>query len=274
METTAAVAGHYGKQGLLESILDALRAAGEESRRAHRRRPRDVRSLSPSRSRRDARAPWPRGPASGRARHRRQRWHRRARPHARRSRLLGDRARLDRGVLPHRSRAHRTSRPRRPRHVSPRERARDAVRGRSVRRRVDAAQLDEHRRQGRLYGEIARVVRRGGKLAMHEIMAGPEGPPHFPVPWASVPTISFLRAPDVVRKLIGASGFLERAWQDVSAAALAWLRERLAATPSSPAARTSPAARPRRRERCCATSPPATAEEHRIAVIEAVFDRD
>ena len=53
----------------------------------------------------------------------------------------------------------------------------------------------------RLYKEIARVVRRGGKLAMHEIMAGPEGPLHFPVPWASVPTISFLRAPDAVRKL-------------------------------------------------------------------------
>ncbi len=33
METTAAVAGHYGKEKLLETILDALRAAGKDPER-------------------------------------------------------------------------------------------------------------------------------------------------------------------------------------------------------------------------------------------------
>lgn len=69
----------------------------------------------------------------------------------------------------------------------------------------------------RLYAEIARVVRSGGRLAMHEIMAGPEGPLHFPVPWAPVPAISFLRPPETIRTLVRASGFREHAWLDVSA---------------------------------------------------------
>jgi SAM-dependent methyltransferase len=36
----------------------------------------------------------------------------------------------------------------------------------------------------RLYGEIHRVLRPGGRLALHEILAGPVSPIHFPVPWA------------------------------------------------------------------------------------------
>ena len=125
----------------------------------------------------------------------------------------------------------------------------------------------------RLYAEIARVVRRGGLLAMHEIMAGPAGPPHFPVPWASVPTISFLRAPDAIRRLIAAQGFRERVWRDSSSAALTWLRERLAATPASPPPLglhllLGPAAGEMLRNVA------RNLEEGRVAVVEAVFDRD
>ena len=125
----------------------------------------------------------------------------------------------------------------------------------------------------KLYSEIARVVRRGGLLAMHEIMAGPEAPPHFPVPWASVSTISFLRAPDAVRRLIEASGFRERVWRDSSTPALAWLRERLAATPQSPpplGLHLLLGAAAGEMLRNVARN----LEERRIAVVEAVFDRD
>ena len=42
--------------------------------------------------------------------------------------------------------------------------------------------------KSRLYEEIYRVLRPGGKLAMHDAMAGPGGPLIFPVPWASDPS--------------------------------------------------------------------------------------
>ena len=35
-----------------------------------------------------------------------------------------------------------------------------------------------------LFTEMHRVLRPGGKLALHDVMAGPVQPVHFPVPWA------------------------------------------------------------------------------------------
>ena len=81
----------------------------------------------------------------------------------------------------------------------------------------------------RLYAEIHRVLRPGGHLALHEIMAGPVAPIHFPLPWARGPEISFLRLPEEVRALIASIGFDETAWVDDTASALRWFRERLAA---------------------------------------------
>ena len=81
----------------------------------------------------------------------------------------------------------------------------------------------------RLYAEIHRVLRPGGHLALHEIMAGPVAPIHFPLPWARGPEISFLRLPEEVRALIASIGFDESAWVDDTASALRWFRERLAA---------------------------------------------
>jgi len=81
----------------------------------------------------------------------------------------------------------------------------------------------------RLYREIHRVLRPGGRLGMHEIMAGPTQPIHFPVPWAPGPAISHLRTPEAVRVLIAGAGFEEVAWQDQTELSLGWFRERLAA---------------------------------------------
>ena len=81
----------------------------------------------------------------------------------------------------------------------------------------------------RLYAEIHRVLRPAGRLALHEIMAGPVASIHFPVPWARGPEISFLRPPEEVRALITGIGFEESAWINETASALRWFRERLAA---------------------------------------------
>ena len=65
-----------------------------------------------------------------------------------------------------------------------------------------------------LFTEMHRVLRPGGKLALHDVMAGPVQPVHFPVPWAPDPSMSFLAEPEESRALILATGFEELAWQD------------------------------------------------------------
>jgi ubiquinone/menaquinone biosynthesis C-methylase UbiE len=76
--------------------------------------------------------------------------------------------------------------------------------------------------KARLYGEIARVLKPGGRLAFHDIFAGPAGPPHFPVPWAEDASINHLIAPAALRRLLESQGLVIAHWDDVSERARAW----------------------------------------------------
>jgi hypothetical protein len=71
----------------------------------------------------------------------------------------------------------------------------------------------------RLYAGFHRVLRSGGLLAFQEPMAGPAGPPIFPVMCARDAAQSFLRSPDEMRGFIEAAGFRVRVWDDVTAEA-------------------------------------------------------
>lgn len=82
--------------------------------------------------------------------------------------------------------------------------------------------------KARLYAEVARVLRPDGRLAFHEIMAGPNTPIYFPVPWATDGHISFLRTPQEIRTLLQGNGWSEHAWNDKTATSLAFFQERLA----------------------------------------------
>ena len=79
----------------------------------------------------------------------------------------------------------------------------------------------------RLYHEAYRVLRPGGRLALHEILAGPVQPPHFPVPWAKGSEISFLRTPEATRRMLKEFGYVERIWHEATDESTAWFRERL-----------------------------------------------
>ncbi|MFN3322275.1 MAG: class I SAM-dependent methyltransferase [Bryobacteraceae bacterium] len=73
-----------------------------------------------------------------------------------------------------------------------------------------------------LYREIARVLRPGGRFALHDILAGPGGPPHFPVHWAEEASLSFLIAADELRQLLECSGFRVLTWLDTTEISLRW----------------------------------------------------
>ena len=80
--------------------------------------------------------------------------------------------------------------------------------------------------KARLFRELARVLSPGGRLAMHEVMAGPEQPAHFPVPWARTAEISFLVTADEFRRHATAAGLREQTWRDASTESLEWFRAR------------------------------------------------
>jgi SAM-dependent methyltransferase len=63
-----------------------------------------------------------------------------------------------------------------------------------------------------LYSEVARVARPGGRFALFDVLAGPNQPIHFPVPWASDQSFSFLLSPEETRTLITTAGFRELTW--------------------------------------------------------------
>src|SRR5216683_736422 len=72
----------------------------------------------------------------------------------------------------------------------------------------------------RLYAEMHRVLKAGGRLALQEVVAGQGGEPHYPVPWAPEPSISFLLSAEATRVKLEAAGFRVVTWQDTTRATL------------------------------------------------------
>lgn len=84
------------------------------------------------------------------------------------------------------------------------------------------------------YGEIARVLKPGGKLAFSDILQGPGGPVIFPVVWAMDASISHLAAPEDLRALLAGLGLHEAYWRDVTEEGIAQSRRQLALPEDDP----------------------------------------
>ncbi|MBU0691711.1 class I SAM-dependent methyltransferase [bacterium] len=76
--------------------------------------------------------------------------------------------------------------------------------------------------------EIRRVLRPSGIYAFYEVCAGKLSPPLFPVPWAGNEQMSFLISPEEFQVSLESKGCSISEWQDNSEVCLNWFRKRVA----------------------------------------------
>jgi sarcosine/dimethylglycine N-methyltransferase len=68
----------------------------------------------------------------------------------------------------------------------------------------------------KLYREVRRVLKTGGRFAFQEMIAGTTSASYFPLPWATDATENFLIPADAMRSLLGECGFAADYFEDVS----------------------------------------------------------
>lgn len=82
------------------------------------------------------------------------------------------------------------------------------------------------RERDKLYAELRRVLKPGGRLVFFDIYAA-EGklPLEFPVPWAEIAENSYLQTESETKASLEGEGFAVTVWDDVTAATMAWFGE-------------------------------------------------
>jgi ubiquinone/menaquinone biosynthesis C-methylase UbiE len=77
----------------------------------------------------------------------------------------------------------------------------------------------------RLYGEVWRVLKPGGRFGIYDLLQGASGDLVYPVPWARDASTSFLVPPDELRRLLDDAGFAILSWRETAAEAQVWLEQ-------------------------------------------------
>ncbi len=68
----------------------------------------------------------------------------------------------------------------------------------------------------KLYAEVNRVLKPGGRFAFQEITAGETATCYFPLPWATDPADNCLISADEIHSVLGESGFIAEFFEDAS----------------------------------------------------------
>ena len=125
----------------------------------------------------------------------------------------------------------------------------------------------------RLYGELFRVVRPGGRLLLYDIVAGPGGAVRFPVPWATDPSISFLSRATQLGDGLREAGFDVTTWQDLTELSRDWFRKMRARSRASAVVPSGASILLGSEWKAMTSNMMTNLEERRVGVVRAVLSR-
>jgi len=94
----------------------------------------------------------------------------------------------------------------------------------------------------KLYSEIFRVLKPGGRFAFQEMSAGEEATTYFPLPWATDPADHFLISAEEMHSLLGECGFSTETFEDASDSILNGFPVSITPVSETPASMTPAAA--------------------------------